>query len=125
MGRHTARLYVPLDASFFDDDKVLEAGERAGWLYLNMLCKAKATDADGVFTKPQIAKLGVPGWKPRLDALLRTELVVELPQSPGSYAIAAWLNWNEARADRETRRAEDRRRKAEEAAARKKGKTDG
>lgn len=117
MGR-TARLYLPLDVSFFDDDKVLEAGERAGWLYLAFACKAKATDSDGVLTKPQIAKLGVPGWQGRLADLLRTGLVVEHPETPGSYVVAAWLNWNDSREVREAKRAEDRRRKA-------KGKSDG
>lgn len=112
MGR-SARLYVPLDASFFDDSKVLDAGERACWLYLNMLCKAKSIDSDGTLTKPQIAKLGITGWQSRLAELVRTELVVELPMSPGTFAITAWANWNESRADREARRAADRKRKKE------------
>lgn len=111
-----ARLYVPLDASFPDDDKIVEAGERAGWLYVHMLCKCKAIDTDGVLTKAQIAKLGVPGWQARLADLVRTEAVVVSEESPGAYVIPAWLKWNRSRQQRDEVRAADRKRKADKKA---------
>lgn len=108
-----ARLYVPLDASFPDDDKIVDAGERAGWLYIHMLCKCKAIDTDGVLTRAQIAKLGVPGWQPRLAALVDVGAVVESTDTPGAYQIPAWLSWNKSREQRAADRAKDRSRKAD------------
>jgi len=111
-----ARLYVPLDASFPDDDKIVEAGERAGWLYIHMLCKCKSIDTDGVLTKAQIAKLGVPGWQPRLAALIKVHAVIESTETPGAYEIPAWLGWNKSRQQRADDRAKDRTRKADKKA---------
>ena len=111
MARAAARLYVPLDVGFFDDEKIVAAGEKAGWLYLTMLTKAKLLDTDGVLTKGQIAKLGITNWLPRLKALLETGAVVELPMARDTYAIAAWYRWNESKDARAQRLADDRDRK--------------
>jgi hypothetical protein len=109
-----------MDAGFFDDDKIVDAGERAGWLLVGMLCAAKRADKDGVLSRGQIAKLKVSGWEKRLDVLIANELVVELPMSPGQYVIVNWDQWQELKAEREAKRAawrerQDRKRKAEEA----------
>lgn len=121
MGRTRSGLYVPLAAGFFNDAKVLEAGEAAGWLYLNMLAAAKLNDNDGVFTGRQISRLGVAGWEKRLSALIEVGLVAELERHPDikqialdvqHYGIVGWLNWNDSRADREAKLAADRARKA-------------
>lgn len=125
MGRTRSGLYVPLAAGFFNDAKVLEAGEAAGWLYLNMLAAAKLNDNDGVFTARQISRLGVSGWEKRLSALVEVGLVAQLERHPDikqisldvqHYGVVGWLNWNDSRAEREAKLAEDRRRKAEKAA---------
>lgn len=54
MARAASRIYVPLDVNFFDDDKVMQAGEAAGWLYLRMCTRAKLLDSDGVMTERQV-----------------------------------------------------------------------
>lgn len=121
MPRQPKRLYVPLDVAFFDDEKILRAGEKAAYLYLAMITKAKQLDTDGVLTKGQIAKIGIDtprGTDTRLKALIAAELVIELPMQRDTYAIAAWDRWNETAEDRARRLKEDRERKAREAAAR-------
>lgn len=101
MARNSAtRIYVPLDAAFFDDDKVVEAGEAAGWLYLNMVCRVKQLDSDGVLTRPQISRLSVTGWQKRLARLVEVGLVRE---SDEGFAISAWLKWHEPSAVRSAR----------------------
>ena len=110
MARTATRLYVPLDVGFFDDARVVDAGEKAAWLYLNMLSKAKGLDSDGVLTRQQIGRLGVSGWQARLRTLVAVGLVVERPDG---YSIGSWLKWNESAQARADRLADDRRRKAE------------
>ena len=117
MARTATRLYVPLDVGFFDDEKIVAAGEKAAFLYLAMLTKAKLLDTDGVLTKGQIAKLALPGWAARLKALLEpgndgTALVVELPMQRDVYFLPAWHKWNESKEARADRHQKDRDRKA-------------
>lgn len=109
MARTATRIYVPLDVTFFDDGKVVAAGEGAAWLYLNMMGKAKQLDSDGLMTAAQIERLRVRGWRKRLDALIAVGLVAET--IPGTYVIAGWLNWNESKAQRAARLKADRDRK--------------
>lgn len=110
MARTAARIYVPLDANFFDDDKIIEAGEAAGWLFLNMMAKAKQLDSDGLLTRAQVERLAVRGWQRRLATLLDVGAVQET--TPGIYVIPGWLNWNESKAARAERLRADRERKA-------------
>lgn len=109
----TARLYVKLDVSFFDDDKILAAGEKAAWLYLHLLCKAKQLDTDGRLTTLQVGRLGVEGWRPRLARLIEVGLV---QSDADSVEIVKWLSWNEAASDRRDRMEAERQRKADAAA---------
>ena len=106
----TARLYVPVSVAFFDDDMVVAAGERAGWLYLAMLARIKAQDADGLISRQQVSRLNVPGWQRRLEALIEYGLVEQL--TPETYKVPGWFNWNESSAERAERLAKDRDRKA-------------
>jgi hypothetical protein len=99
-----------LDANFFDDDKVLAAGEAATYLFLAMMTKAKQLDTDGVLSRLQIERLGIRAWQKRLDALVAVNLVE--PTTPGVYGITGWLNWNESREDRAERLRQERQRKA-------------
>lgn len=104
-----ARLYVPLDAAFFDDDKVVRAGEAAGWLYLAMCARAKQLDNDGVMNLEQVERLHIKGWQKRLQTLIEVDLVVRVDDRIG---ICGWLNWNESSAERAAKRERDRIRKA-------------
>jgi len=109
MARRANRIYVPLDANFFDDDKIVTAGEPAGWLFLNMCAKAKQLDTDGVLSRAQVERLAVKGWQKRLDQLIAVEAVVE---HDGQIGICGWLNWNDSVEDRAQKRKADRDRKA-------------
>lgn len=109
MARTATRFYVPLDVNFFDDDKIVEAGEAAGWLYLNIMTKAKQLDSDGLLTRAQIERLGVRGWQRRLARLLEVDAIEET--TPGVYVIPGWLTWNESKAARADRLRADRERK--------------
>lgn len=110
MARAASRIYVPLDVNFFDDDKILAAGEAAGWLYLNMCAKAKLVDSNGVLTRQQVERLGVKGWQRRLAALVQVGAVEETIS--GVYAIVGWLKWNESKEQRAIRLKNERDRKA-------------
>lgn len=105
------RLYVPLDLGFFDDVRVMRAGEKAGWLYLNMLTKTRSSDTDGVLFAEQLAKLGVPQWKQRLAALIREGLVTETVAD--CYVITNWTKWNQTAAEREEAKRAEAKRKAD------------
>jgi hypothetical protein len=112
VSRVASKIYVPLDVAFFDDARMVEAGEKAQYLYLNMLTKAKGVDSDGVLTKAQVARLAVPGWQSRLRAL---EAVGAVTITGDQVQIVSWLRWNESADARRQRLEEDRRRKAEAA----------
>ena len=103
-----ARLYLPLDVMFFDDEKIARVGERPAWLYLAMCCKAKQLGTGGYLTEQQVAKLAVPGWKARVRPLLAERLVTH---ADGRYFIPAWANWNDTAEQVADRRRKDRERK--------------
>ena len=109
MSRKSARIYLPLDVSFMDDDKIIRAGEQAGWLYLAMALKCKALGVDGVLSDVQIARLHVPDWHDRLEVLIREKAVVERKTG---YFLPAYLSWNESTKEKAARLERDRKRKA-------------
>lgn len=95
--RKTPRLYVPLDARFMDDDRVIRAGERAAFLYVAILCAVKLDDADGTITLRKIHRLHVDNCKPRLEKLLAEGLLLDItgPESDEvTYLVAGWGKWN-------------------------------
>lgn len=105
--RKTPRLYVPLDARFLDDDRVIRAGERAAFLYVAILCAIKLDDTDGTITLRKVARLHVDNWKPRLEKLLAEGLVLDItgPESDEvTYLVAGWGKWNLTQAERDQRR---------------------
>lgn len=104
--RKVGQVFLPLDVEFFDNDKVHEAGEKAGWLYLAMSCRSKHKVSDGVLSPGQIDRLGISGWKQRLSDLLRVGLVEE---HPAGYYISGWQERNSTASELE----EIQRRKAE------------
>lgn len=87
----TGRTWFPLDVNYTSDDRVLEAGERAGWLYLAMLGKIYSSRQHGVITRKQVGTLGVPGWEKRMTDLQRVGLIKSL--DPEVYLVPAWQDW--------------------------------
>jgi hypothetical protein len=108
------KLFLPLTVTFFDDDRIIEAGDGPTLLYLAMCLKAKATGTDGRLTEAQIGRLNRPRWKAELRKLAELEAVLWDDVS-GEWAIRAWLVHNESLAVIDARRAADRERKADSA----------
>lgn len=106
----SARIYVPLDAALFDQDAIIDAGERATYLYIAILCRIKQLESDGVISTRQVAKLAISGWQNRLQALVRTGLLVTEPGLE-QYIVPSWAKWNELSHQRAARLAKDRERK--------------
>ena len=109
MARQSTRIFLPLDVSFMDDDKIIDAGEEAGWLYLAMALKCKALGVDGVLKRAQIARLHVDGWQLRLERLVEVHAVKE--RAGEAYLLPAYLKWNESVKQKKERLERDRARK--------------
>jgi hypothetical protein len=87
------RMWLPLDASFTEDPRVLEAGERAAWLYLAILGKVKRTGTRGMILRDELPGLGIRQYQRRLAALIDAGLIVESSQSARLLVIPAWESW--------------------------------
>jgi len=95
----TGRLWFPLDANFTRDPTILDAGERAAWLYLAILGQLKSTGAQGIITLREIKTLGIPIIEPRLRALERVGLLKQT-DARDVYELPAWHAWNAVSYDR-------------------------
>jgi len=109
MGRR-GRLFVPVEVTFFDDDRIIAAGDGGSLLYLAMMLRTKALGTDGRLTEGQLARLGRPKWKAELKRLLEVEAVL-YDTEMDSYFVAAWFSHNDPISLIEARRAADRERK--------------
>jgi hypothetical protein len=85
------RTWLAIDANYPNDDKILRAGERAGWLFLAILCRLKMSGRPGVVDRAEIASLGIPGWQVRLERCVRVGLLTESIE--GRYVVASWESW--------------------------------
>lgn len=121
MSRKSTRIYLPLDVSFMDDDKIIRAGEQAGWLYLAMALRCKALGVDGVLSDVQVARLHVDGWKQRLERLIEEKAVI---RRKTGYALPAYLKWNESMNEKTERLKRDRDRKTNPSGKTKEGDPD-
>ena len=114
MSRTAPRLFVPLDARFFDDDRIIRAGEKAAYLYLAILCEVKADGSDGMITRRKISRLNIEGWARRVERLVEAGLIVEIDTDDLdeiTYLIPKWSRWNLL-----SYQVEARRKSAQEAA---------
>lgn len=101
MSRVSPRTYLPLDCRVFEDDKIIKAGERAAFLYLNILCAIKLDGADGTISLRKIKRLPVDKVAQRVDKLVSVGLLLALKE-PGDdgaddeihYLVPAWSRWN-------------------------------
>jgi hypothetical protein len=104
------KLYVPLSVHFFEDDRVLAAGDGPTLLYIAMCLRAKALGTDGRLSEAQVKRLHRRRWRVEISRLTVLELVV-LDRSTDQYVIASWHKHNEAIDVRNARLAADRSRK--------------
>lgn len=110
MGRKP-KLYIPLTVTFFDDDRIADAGDGPTLLYLAMCLKSKAIGTEGRLTETQIGRLHRPRWRTELPKLAALQLVVR-DEVTDEWCIAAWFAHNESLDEIDARRAADRARKA-------------
>lgn len=120
MGRR-ARLHVPLAADYADDDKIIEAGEKAELLYVRGIAFCKRNwQTDGFISDGQLERVvaaGLPGAKSRAQRLcavgLWERVEDDLLGNGRGYRVTAWLKHNPSRAEiEEKRRADTQRKKA-------------
>lgn len=110
MGRKP-KLYIPLTVTFFDDDRIADAGDGPTLLYLSMCLKAKALGTEGRLTETQIGRLHRSKWRVELAKLAALQLVVR-DEVTEEWCISAWFAHNESLDEIDARRAADRARKA-------------
>lgn len=79
------------DANFPDDPMVRAAGEQAAWLFLCMACECRRRRNDGLLAGHLVARLGVSGWRARLDRLIDVGLVEQVADG---YLLHGYRNWN-------------------------------
>lgn len=116
--------YAPLATHYYDDPKIIEAGEEAELLYVRMLAFASGQpEMEGVvpdrIARQRLAPTGSATGKGTGSATgSDTGNILETLQNVGLIAregdgwrITSWLRWNRSAADIERDRADDRRRK--------------
>lgn len=115
MSRISPRTYLPLDCRVFEDDKIIKAGERAAFLYLNILCAIKLDGADGVISLGKIRRLHVDKVAQRVDKLISAGLLLplneasdDLPEAEIQYLVPAWSRWNMLSHEVDAKRAQAR-----------------
>ena len=86
-GRH----WFPLENGFTRDNRILDAGERAGWLFIAILGHISEHKRPGYITDTELAVLGVTGWRKRLDALIGTGLLEK--HDDHTYRVPSWDAW--------------------------------
>lgn len=110
MGRKP-KLYVPLTVTFFEDDRIIEAGDAPTLLYLAMCLRCKVMGTDGRLQEIQISRLNRSRWKAELTKLASLGLVVR-DEVTREWCISGWFAHNDSLAEIDERRAADRARKA-------------
>lgn len=78
-----AGLFIKLDTNFWSHPAVLEAGEQAAVLYLQMAMHCMDHSTDGLVLDAQLPRFGLPRTRQRLDALADAGLIER--------AAAGWL----------------------------------
>lgn len=104
--------YAPLSASYYRDDAILEAGEKAEVLYVRGLAFCSDAMCDGFISDRQVtAVLGV-GMR---DAMRRAQALVDVElweRVDGGFMVRSWLKWNRSAEEIGRARKQDRERKA-------------
>lgn len=121
VNRRVQRLHVQLDADYYEDWKIIEAGEKAEVLYTRSLafCK-KNWRTDGFIAESQVARTfgaGLPGIPARVKRLVEVGLWERVEDdlfgNGKGYRVVAWLKRNPSAAEIEAaRRADSDRKKA-------------
>ncbi len=103
--------YTPLAVSYYRDDAILEAGEKAELMYVRGLAYCGEAQSDGFITDRQmvsIVGLGMRDAAKRADVLVRVGLWERVA---GGYVVRSWLKWNRSTEEIGRRLKADRERK--------------
>lgn len=114
-----SRLHVKLAADYFDDDDIIDAGEKAELLYVRGLAFCKRNwETDGFISDGQLTRVvgaGLTTVQARAKKLVQVGLWArEEPDLLGSsrgYRVVGWLKWNPSAAEIEAHRRADADRK--------------
>jgi hypothetical protein len=104
--------YAPLSASYYRDDAILEAEERAELLYVRGLAFCSDAMSDGFISDRQVAHVVGAGMK---DVKTRAAKLVQVglwESVDGGYMVRSWLKWNRSAEDIGRARKQDRDRKS-------------
>lgn len=106
-----SRPFLPVDVSFMDDDKVVEAGPAAAWLFLGILLACKRNGTDGTITRAQLARLGITSWQKHVRTLQDVGLVMDVSEDPSKPLlwVPSWAKWNLLEHEREEKRQKARK----------------
>jgi hypothetical protein len=93
------RPFVPLDAEFFDDARVLELAPLTQLVYLRGLTLAKRIQTDGQFTSGQLRRQcgDIEELETHVKSLVACDLWTD--EGPDEYTIASWQRWNKSQAE--------------------------
>jgi hypothetical protein len=106
--------YVPLSATYADDDAILCLTPLAELLYVRGLALASKLHSDGYLTEAQVVHLAARklGTEQKIKKLIEELLAPGLwLRESGGYVIRGWTKWNRSMEDLGRERAKDRDRK--------------
>ena len=104
--------YTPLSATYYRDDAILRAGERAELLFVRTLAFLADSSSDGFVTEMQMLKvvgLGLAKVQSRVDSLQSEGLLISIP---GGFEVRSWSKWNKTAEEIGKYRKRDRERHA-------------
>jgi hypothetical protein len=110
--------FAPLSANYYDDDKVIAAGEKAEVLFTRGLAFCSRTLNDGFISDLQLTTFRLPGVEARAKKLVAVGLWERvdgddlLGETGRGYRVVKWLGWNNSKAEISTKLEADRRRKS-------------
>jgi hypothetical protein len=94
----TARIFAAIDVHYFEDDRVLDAGD-AWQLHLAAILACKRNLSNGQLTRRQVARIApesVPDIASAIDTLIRVGLFLDRGES---IEVHGWGEWNDSRED--------------------------
>lgn len=109
--------YAPLSANYYDDDAIIQAGEKAEVLFCRGLAFCARNLSDGVITDAQLTRIGagLTGLPARAKRLVQVGLWERLDSDlfgdTGGYKVIRWEKWNLTRKQIEDRQRKDAERK--------------
>lgn len=93
------RTFVPLDTSYFDDNRVVELSDGAQLLDLRAMCLLKRLQADGCLTQRQMRRIA-PESGGEIGAMIAELVDAGLWTEDGeTLTRRAWAKWNDSAAD--------------------------